>query len=243
MKNRITVIIVCFNSAATISETLHSLSGQTISLFDVIIVDGGSTDKTLEIIKNYGSLNYRLLSEKDKGLYDAMNKGIDLVDTEYFMFLNSDDRLHENTTVEKILNSIKKNSHTLYNYSIAYFGGRTDRKWILSDELRSGMDFEYVPPHPGFIVKTEFIRENDVKFDLSYSICADMKFMLSVINLLKGEFVTSSQIVSEMRIGGLSNHHFLKRVREYYLIYREFNLSKLTILHIIIRRFYFKFNQ
>ena len=105
---KFSVITICYNAAATIERTLRSVTGQSWTDKEYIIIDGASKDSTMEIIGRYRDKVDILVSEPDKGLYDAMNKGLRLATGDYVLFMNSGDRFHEDTTLEQISDQVQK---------------------------------------------------------------------------------------------------------------------------------------
>ncbi|AJI46845.1 glycosyltransferase [Francisella philomiragia] len=116
---KFTVITVCYNSERTMQRTLQSIKDQTYKNIEYIIIDGGSTDKTLEIISNYSDIVNILVSEPDNGIYDAMNKGIKLATGDYIGFLNSDD-YYTNDIFEEYNNVLVNKSYD-FVYSNIFF--------------------------------------------------------------------------------------------------------------------------
>ena len=111
---KFSIITVTLNSEKLIDETIKSLFNQTFDNYELIIIDGDSNDKTLEIIKSYNKKNIVIISEPDKGIYDAMNKGISLSKGEYINFLNSGDKFANENVLEKVYNSIKTKPNLVY---------------------------------------------------------------------------------------------------------------------------------
>ena len=105
---KVSIITVCFNSSKTIESTLNSVLTQSYKNIEHLIIDGKSTDGTVEILKNYPFKNKKIISEKDNGLYDAINKGLKLATGEIIAILNSDDIYHSYLTIEKIVDEINK---------------------------------------------------------------------------------------------------------------------------------------
>jgi glycosyltransferase involved in cell wall biosynthesis len=108
---KISIITVCYNSAKTIERTFQSVRKQTYSNIEYIVIDGNSIDNTLKIIENYKDIITKVISEPDKGLYDAMNKGIKLAKGDIIGILNSDDVFYSNKTLEEVAFFTKKNQY------------------------------------------------------------------------------------------------------------------------------------
>ena len=106
---KISIITVCYNSAETIDETIKSVQAQTYENIEYIIVDGNSKDKTLELVQQYPDVVTKWVSEPDKGLYDAMNKGIAMATGDYIGILNSDDTFFEPETIQKVVDFLVEN--------------------------------------------------------------------------------------------------------------------------------------
>ena len=111
---KITIITICFNSAESIERTIKSVCNQKNDQVEYIIIDGKSTDNTLEIIENYKNNIDKIISEKDEGIYDAYNKGINNASGDYIMFLNSDDWL-DSSALEKIQYAIHTKKDVYYS--------------------------------------------------------------------------------------------------------------------------------
>ena len=132
---KVGVIIVCYNSATTIRRTLLSIQCQTLQPDELIIIDGNSRDDTLGIIKEFSHLVTTLISEKDGGIYNAMNKGAVLARGKFILFLNSDDWLEKNS-LEFVVNTILKNS----NYHVYYGDSNFYNKKIFQFKHKSNID-------------------------------------------------------------------------------------------------------
>ena len=112
---KITVITVCYNSATTIKDTLSSVGDQSYDNIEHIVVDGGSSDNTLEVVKIEGTHVAQVVSEKDNGIYDAMNKGLALATGDYVAYLNSDDFYTNNKVIQQVATAINKtNADAIY---------------------------------------------------------------------------------------------------------------------------------
>ncbi|MBN1971000.1 MAG: glycosyltransferase [Candidatus Delongbacteria bacterium] len=134
-RSLVTIVTVCYNSENTIRKTIESVLNQTYTNFEYIIIDGLSNDGTVDIIKEYEpkfSGKMRWISEKDNGVYDAMNKGIDLANGEWINFMNSGDLFFDYEVLEKFYSIIKKNQNIDLVYSDTFFA---NRKQIIQCEL------------------------------------------------------------------------------------------------------------
>jgi glycosyltransferase involved in cell wall biosynthesis len=196
---KISIITVVFNSVSTIEDTILSLLSQDFKHYEFVIVDGGSTDGTIEIIKKYQDKITLWVSEPDNGIYDAMNKGVKLATGQFVQFLNAGD--------------IFLNSHTLYNISeylkkdadISLFAYLMDNKKYLSDlsfwSLLRGM-----PCHQAIFYKRQYLRE--FPFNVRFKYSADYH------NLINGIFSHSCMVFDETVVvydtNGISSNPLVK---------------------------------
>lgn len=178
---KFSIITVCWNSQDTIEQTIQSVLNQTFKDFEYIIIDGQSTDNTLAIIDKYKDRITQFISEPDKGIYDAMNKGIDLAQGDYIMFLNADDVLfHENVLALTAQKANIEKYELLYGDLIFLEkenGNFKNRKQdnVNKIYLCGGMLF-----HPT-IFATKKLFEKIGKFDISYKIVADYEWILRAL--------------------------------------------------------------
>ena len=235
---KFSIITVSYNSAKTIEDTINSVDNQSYRDFEHLIIDGKSTDGTLDLLARYENPKRRIISEVDKGLYDAMNKGIELAKGDYIFFLNADDYLANSNALEIIVQDIYDHSPDILMYSIEYFGDSMSRKWILKDSKDVFLPESFVPPHPGFIVRTLKVKQHNLNFDLKYKICADMKFMLEAIREPTLVKLTSSQILSKMRKGGASSKNIFGRINEFSSIYKELGYPIYMRIILIMMRYW-----
>ncbi len=157
MNPKVSIITVCYNSAKTIEDTIQSVVNQTYDNIEYIIIDGLSTDNTLEIVNKYKDKITKIISEKDNGLYDAINKGIGLATGEIIANLNSDDFYIDNNVIADVVVKIEEEkSDTLYAnlyYVDALDTNKVVRNWV-SGQYKKGMFFKgWMPPHPTFFVR------------------------------------------------------------------------------------------
>ena len=203
----ISVITVSFNTATTLEDAINSVLIQSlIGSIEQIIIDGGSTDGTVEIIKKYGHKVSKWISEKDNGIYDAMNKGIGLATGDVIGFLNSDDVYVAQDTLASVAEIFKTGCDCCYS-DLVYVNQdlkKTIRYWK-SGEYRGGKFYEgWHPPHPTFFARREIFREYGL-FDTSYKIAADYEIMLRFLVRHKISVSYLPEVTVKMRVGGESN--------------------------------------
>jgi len=209
---KISIITVCWNSEKYLKTAIESILDQTYKDIEYIIVDGGSSDGTLDIIKHYEPLfNGRMkwISEKDNGIYDAMNKGIKMCSGEIIGLLNSDDFYTSNASLKKIVESFEEKRVDAVYADLYYVKEEnTDkivRKWKTGDkkDFLSG----WHPAHPTFFVKKSVYDQLGL-FDLKYRIAADFEIMLRFLEHAKISSYYLPEFILKMRLGGESNRSF-----------------------------------
>ena len=216
---RISIITVCFNAAKTIRDALESVAAQQSVDIEHIVVDGGSVDGTVDIIKEFVSkhsnlqaskLHFRWLSEKDNGLYDAMNKGIRMATGDVVGILNADDVLAEDDTLAKIAAAFEAPEidgtyadirfvRELGGKTVRYCSGKWFRPWMFR--------FAVLPAHPSIFVRRECFEKYGF-YSLDYRICADFEMMLRLFwkHRIRTKYLPICTTV--MRMGGLSTGGF-----------------------------------
>lgn len=216
MNPKVSIITVCYNSAKTIEDTIQSVINQTYDNIEYIIVDGLSTDNTLEIVNKYKNKIAKVVSEKDAGLYDAINKGIDLATGDIVANINSDDFYIDNNVIADVVAKMEeKKSDTLYAdlyYVEAIDTNKVTRNWV-SGEYKKGMFFKgWMPPHPTFFV-CKSVYDNYGKFNLELKSAADYEIMLRFIHKHECSICYLPRVVVRMRVGGLSNVSIKNRLK------------------------------
>jgi len=213
---KVTIITTSKNSEATIEDTIRSVISQDYPEIEYIIIDSCSTDKTLERINNYKGEISRIVSEKDEGLYYALNKGIQLASGDIIGNLNSDDFYADPTVISKVVETFKnKNSDAVYgdlHYVDKNNPGKIIRNWV-SKEYKEGMFLKgWMPPHPTFFVRTGIYSKYG-SFNTSFASAADYEIMLRFIHKHKISIAYLPMVLVKMRIGGKSNKSLLNRIK------------------------------
>ena len=237
---KISLITVTYNSSKTLSDTFQSVLSQNFSDIEYIIVDGVSKDDTVSIIKEYEpKFNGRMkwISEPDKGLYDAMNKGIQMVTGDVVGILNSDDLFMDNHVLNDIVSAFDKQTDAIFGN--LYFVKQDDvnqivREWKGSPykSFKSG----WHPAHPTFYVRRE-VYEKYGDFDITLDISADFELMLRLIekNGIRTKYLDRYMV--RMRMGGESTGSIKNIVRSNKNVLRAFkkNGIKISPLYPIYR--------
>lgn len=212
---RISIITVTYNSSQTIRDTLESVKAQKYADVEHIIIDGASTDNTLDIVRSYEHVS-KYISERDMGLYDAMNKGVQLATGDVIGILNSDD-VYAHEDVLSHVAQMFQNEKTDTLYGDLDFVAPNDlnkvvRSWRSGKFSRTNFQFGWMPPHPTFFVRREVYEQTGL-FNLSLRSAADYELMLRI--LFKHQYKTSylKEVLVKMRVGGMSNGSWRKRLK------------------------------
>lgn len=204
---KISIITVAYNSAKTIRDTLESVCNQEHKNVEHIIVDGKSTDNTLNIVQCFPHIA-KIVSEQDKGLYDAMNKGIKLATGEVIGILNSDDMYANRQVLSKVAALfLNKNASTVYGdlqYVDASDVTKVLRTWRAGRFKRSDFYYGWMPPHPTFFVRKS-IYDKVGLFDTSLRSASDYEIILRILFRYGYNADYIPEIMVKMRAGGKSN--------------------------------------
>lgn len=223
----ISVITVSYNSAKTIARTLNSLKDQRSDDFESIVVDGGSTDGTQEKIESFGDFISHYISEPDQGIYDAMNKGLDLASGTYIAFLNSDDYYLPNTI--QLISEQDGDADIYYGNMIKErkLNGKVFRRTEKPDLSRMKETMSIF--HPSVFVKRDLFQSLG-KFALQYSLAADYHWLLrAYLNAANFKYVNAD--LSVFTIGGVSNYS-CKSYSEAAAIQQELGLPNESMLEL-----------
>lgn len=204
----LTVITVVFNSVICLEETIQSVLKQTYKNIEIIVVDGGSSDGTLEIIKKYDSFIDYWVSEPDSGIYDAMNKGVSLSNGNWINFMNAGDLFFENSTIEKMLIEVVESCDVIYGNTMFAYATFT-KEWKASDlsEFWKGMPFI----HQSALIRATLQRQHP--FNTSLRIAADFDFFLKIYKN-GAKFTFRDLSVSVATLGGVSDSSRILSVLE-----------------------------
>ncbi|HET6243370.1 MAG: glycosyltransferase [Bacteroidetes bacterium] len=213
---KISIITICFNSADTIEDTIKSVLSQNYPNIEYIIVDGESTDNTKVIIEKYRDKINTFISEKDNGIYSAMNKGVKLATGHIVGILNSDDLYSDPNVITNVVNKFLNPSvEGIYGDLVYVSRTNTDkvsRVWK-AGEYKEGMFLKgWMPPHPSFFVKRN-IYEKFGMFNTQLTSAADYELMLRFIHKEKTKIAYLPEVLVKMRDGGKSNISIFNRIK------------------------------
>jgi len=208
---KISIITVSYNSGTTIEDTIKSVANQAYPNIEYVVVDGLSTDNTLAIVNRYPTIITRVISEKDAGLYDAMNKGITYATGDIIGLINSDDVLADDSVLQRVAEVFSSNPQIEACYGdLCYVKSddlnKTVRYWQSNSYTKGLFKKGWVPPHPTLYVRREVYQKYG-GFDLSYRIAADFELMLRLIaaHRIKTEYIP--HVMVKMRLGGTTNRN------------------------------------
>lgn len=243
---KVSIITVAYNSADTIADAIQSVLTQTYRNIEYWVIDGGSTDGTIDIIKQYEALSdgrLHWLSERDKGIYDAMNKGVARATGDVVGILNSDDYFTSDDVIQRMVDGFSADIDAIYcdvhfvrhdnpSRCIRYYSGRLFRPWM----VRLG----FIPPHPSLYVRTSLLRRFGA-YDDSYKISADFELIawLCYIHGISSRYLPLDFVT--MRTGGASTRDLKARIvgtREDLIACRRLGIK--TNLPLIYTKYVFK---
>lgn len=211
---KVSIITVSYQSVHTIEETIQSVIQQTYPDIEYLVIDGGSNDGTVSILKKYEKHITHWVSEPDKGMYDAMNKGLSIASGAIIGFLHSDDLLASQYVIEKIVNTISNENSDACYADLVYVHSKNDRAairyWKSGDYRDNLFLYGWMPPHPTFYVKKQlFDKYGGFRLDMGSS--ADYELMLRLIHLNKVLIAYLPETIIKMRSGGISNSSLRSR--------------------------------
>lgn len=233
MLPKLSVITIVYNNVKDIERTMLSILNQTYSNIEYIVIDGASNDGTLEIIKQYEHRIAKLISEKDKGIYDAMNKGLALATGDYVLFMNSGDEIYELETVEKIF-ATAPNADIYYGETEMY-----DENWnslgrrrhqapehFTWESFKYGMSIS----HQAIYIK----RSLTEPYNLQYKYSADIDWIIKITKKASS-IVNTHLYVAKYLVGGMSKKKHRESLKERFQIFSHYyGLVSNIINHIVI---------
>lgn len=243
---KISVITATWNSEGTIRDTIESLELQSYSDIEYIVIDGGSTDRTLSIISQYSGVVDYIISEPDDGIYDALNKGIAASNGDIIGFLHSDDVFANHNVLSSVASLFSSEQPDCVYGDLNYVSkndmNKIVRKWRSGPFNRNRIRYGWMPPHPTFYMKKALYKEYGV-FDLHYKIAADYDSVLRYLwkHKLKASYLP--EVLINMRVGGESNRSIMNIVRKSIEDARAMRRNRLPVLRALIGKNFSKISQ
>lgn len=235
---KVSLITATYNSEISIKTCLDSIVSQDYSDLEYLFIDGGSSDNTLSIIKKYRQNNpfIKMVSEKDYGIYDALNKGISAASGDIIGFVHSDDFLASSDIINDIVSMIKTESLDGVYGNLQYVDKINTKKIIRnwkSCHFKTGLlKNGWMPPHPTLFLKREVYQKYGL-FDVSYRISADYDFMLRIFKDSELKFGYLPKVITKMRVGGASNRsikNIIEKSKEDYRAIKSNNIGDFLTL-------------
>ncbi|GAB3920186.1 glycosyltransferase family 2 protein [Larkinella terrae] len=213
---KITIITVVYNGGKTIGDTIDSVLSQTYPDIEYIVIDGNSTDNSADVIRSYGSRITRFVSEPDKGLYDAINKGLRLATGEVIGLINADDFYKHDQVVEKVVNLFNQTGCDAVYGDIIYVNAtnveKIDRNWKVGEYKEGDFLWGWMPPHPTCFIRRS-VYEKLGNYTLELKSSSDYELLLRFIHKYKIKISYLPEVLVAMRSGGMSNATLKHRFR------------------------------
>jgi glycosyltransferase involved in cell wall biosynthesis len=217
----ISIITVVHNNEYTIQDAANSVLSQKYEDLEYIIIDGASTDGTVEVIKDivkrYPERDIKFISEKDNGIYDAMNKGIGLATGDVIGLLNSDDVYADNLILKKVASvfadPLIDSCYADLVYVDKFDLNKVVRYWKSCDYQDGLFSKGWAPPHPTFFVRRKVYEKHGV-FDLDYELAADFELMMRFLGKYKIPSIYTPNVLVNMRLGGATNKNIKNIIKQ-----------------------------
>jgi len=235
----VSIITVVLNNKDTIEDAIKSVLGQTYKNIEYIIVDGGSTDGTVDVIKKYAKYISKWVSEPDNGIYDAMNKGLKLATGDIIGFLNSDDVLNSNDCISAIVKTFEENDVDVV-YGNKVYSDKEDlnkiiRYWDAGEYNINNFKKGWMPPHLSFYAKREIYNKYGY-YRTDLKIAADYELMFRFLYKHRIKAKHLPKPIAKMRVGGISNKSIKNILISNYEVYKSWRLNGFYISPFIIIR-------
>ncbi len=237
---KISIITVCYNSAHTLPDTIRSVAEQDYPEIEHIIVDGGSTDGTVDILEKAPSVAC-FVSESDKGIYDAMNKGIAMATGDVVGILNADDFYLNNSVISQIA-QIFNNEDVDACYANLVYVKETDTNKIIrywrSQPFKPGLFLKgWMPAHPTFFVRKSVYQQHGL-FNLNYRIAADVEMLFRLLEVKRINTVYLPETIIKMRLGGTTNKSLknIQKQNQEVLMILDAYYDRVSRIHFVVSK-------
>lgn len=229
---KISLITVVFNGEKYLKDCIESVIGQTYTDLEYIVIDGGSTDGSLAIIDRYKDHIQQFVSEKDNGMYDALNKGIKMASGEVIGILNADDMLASPDVLLAVVTCFAANStdgvYGDLNYVNPQYPSQIIRKWISKPFTRKDFEQGWMPAHPTLYLKRQLFKHYG-DYALDFGSAADYELMLRYFYFFKLNAIYLPKLLVKMRTGGMSNASLGHRYEALLNDYKALQANKVSL--------------
>lgn len=238
---KISIITVVLNAENTIVDAVQSIASQSYKNVEHIIIDGQSTDRTLERLKPYAGHIAQLVSEPDDGLYHAMNKGIALAQGDIIGILNADDVYADNTVLQQVADAHADPNLDAVYADLVYVKNndlsQVVRNWKSRDYIK-GLSFDgWMPPHPTLFLKKQVYDRAGI-FDTQLRYQSDLEFCTRLFEVHQISSLYVPNLWVRMRLGGVSNNSFLTMIKgnwESYQAMKKHGLKRNPVVYFLIK--------
>jgi glycosyltransferase len=223
---RISIITVCYNRKATIEKTIKSVLEQKYSNIEYIIIDGNSSDGTKEIIESYRDKISKYISEPDKGMYDAINKGLQLATGDVIGLMHSDDEFYDENAISKIAARFVFNPKTEGIYGDGIYVSNDTEERLIRNRIGGAFSLQkvksgWLPLHPTVYLKKSIIEKHGL-YNLDFKIASDTEFLLRYLYKYRIKMDYINAYIVKMRMGGMSTN----AKRAFEVLYEDYKIYK-----------------
>lgn len=230
MLMKVSIITIVYNAEKYIQDCIESVINQTYQNIEYIVIDGGSTDDTLSKIAKYSDKISHFVSEKDKGIYDAINKGLKIATGQIVGLLNADDMLASVEVIAEVVKCFETHQpHAVYgnlNYVEAQNTAIINRKWLSKPFTRKDLQRGWMPAHPTFYAKRELFEKHG-NYSLNFGTAGDYELMIRFLYRFEINAVFLNRLIVNMRVGGVSNSSLKQRYLALKNDYRAIRENKI----------------
>ncbi|MCI9846274.1 glycosyltransferase family 2 protein [Flavobacterium pectinovorum] len=223
---KVSVITVCYNRKATIEQSIKSVLSQNYPNIEYIVIDGNSSDGTQDIIKLYSEKISKYVSESDKGMYDAINKGLSLATGDIVGLMHSDDVFYDKDVISKIVEAFQNSSDVDAIYGNGIYVTNDEEQKIVRNRIGGEYDYKrlkagWLPLHPTVYIKKTVIGKYG-NYNLDFKIASDTEFLLRYLYKHKIKVTYLNTYIVKMRMGGLSTNY----KRAFEVLCEDYNIYK-----------------